>query len=514
MKSISSIVYLFTLVIICKEIVSVRRRVAYQPMQEENIVKAHIQSKDLCIEGDEFELVREDSNACQLYVNAYCQKEIKDSTEEQYVANKYGLKRKVIGDGPRSKVYMFQKNQKNSTKWAVKKVKNYIYTELFLEINASICLKKNLSQKVLNNMGVIEECIWIGNKRPLFFMKFFEVSLETYIKKYLQIKFSKRDLGMKLMTIRLMKRISTMLGFIHEEQMAHQDMRPSNIMLNGEGIPNLIDFGKTEECPHDMYEHINKAIYMDYEMMNNTPGFAYDSDMYSLGLIFYEMVRGADAQKRLVAMISKAGVIYVGNRSLRYMPEFRILDIPSEFSWIMQMLSSTQVKQNPRWNCPQVLAMLDEMLILYEEEDRSMEQMHTIMKQELEQAIHTPNDQSSINMTFETVKRVSPGKKQGSAYDAMMEEFNTKTVNIGKDQNLIDQIYMGKKPIEIHPNQKKMAVQEITGRTFKEQAFDLFKKDRGAIKKEKQNILLDLKGYEKAGGKSNQMVKQQNNFII
>lgn len=513
MKPISSIVYLFTIVMLCKEIVSGRRRVAYQPLQEENIVKAHIASNDMCIEGTEYELVAEDSEACQLYVNAYCQKELGAPTGE-YVTSKYGVKRKVIGENPRSKVYMYRKNGQYATKWAVKRVQNFMYSELFLELNASICLKKNLSASVLENMGVIEECIWHENKRPLFFMKFFEVSLETYIEKYLQFPFSKRDLGMKIRTIRLMKRIAEMLGLIHEQEMAHQDMRPSNVMLNGEGIPNLIDFGTTEECPRDMYDHINNAIYMDYEMMNNTPGFAYDSDMYSLGLIFYEMVRGADAQRRLVAMISRAGVDYMRNSSLRYMPEFRILEIPSEFSWILQMLSSTQDKANPRWNCPQVLAMLREMLVMYDEEARSVEKVHAIMNKELEEAMNTPDDMSSINMTFESVKRVSPGKKPGSAYDAMMAEFNTKSVSIGRDEDLIGQIYMGKKPIEMHPSQKSKAMQEIKGRTYREQAFDLFKKDRGAIKKAKQDIMSDLSGYQKEGVKRGQVKNQQKNFII
>src|SRR6185503_9500279 len=106
--------------------------------------------------------------------------------------------------------------------------------------------------------------------------------------------------------------IARALDYVHEQQIVHRDVKPSNILLQEDFTPMLSDFGilqllesKDEKVDSAIGSGIGTPEYMPPEQgMGKDVDFK--ADIYSLGLVFYEMVTG---QKPYVADSPMAIVI-------------------------------------------------------------------------------------------------------------------------------------------------------------------------------------------------------------
>lgn len=96
-------------------------------------------------------------------------------------------------------------------------------------------------------------------------------------------------------TIRIMGAVCEAVSYAHEQNMIHRDLKPANIMINPQGQPILTDFGVAKML--DGLDHtvtgaiIGTAKYLSPEQAK---GERPDerSDVYSLGVMLYEMVAG------------------------------------------------------------------------------------------------------------------------------------------------------------------------------------------------------------------------------
>jgi len=97
--------------------------------------------------------------------------------------------------------------------------------------------------------------------------------------------------------IDLMIQILSGIQSAHDRGIVHRDLSPSNILIDGNGLPRIMDFGISVVVGAD--ETMKRDIsgtpcYMSPEHFSNTP-VTTQSDIFSLGLIFYEMVLGHPA---------------------------------------------------------------------------------------------------------------------------------------------------------------------------------------------------------------------------
>lgn len=96
----------------------------------------------------------------------------------------------------------------------------------------------------------------------------------------------------------LIEQIAKGLQAFHRLEMLHQDLKPENILINPAGTVKLIDFGSTKvagiaeiQTPIEQTNLLGTKNYTAPEYANDQPG-SNRSDIYSLGVITYEMLSG------------------------------------------------------------------------------------------------------------------------------------------------------------------------------------------------------------------------------
>jgi serine/threonine protein kinase len=101
-----------------------------------------------------------------------------------------------------------------------------------------------------------------------------------------------------LETVRgIAEQIARGLRAFHRKEMLHQDLRPENIMIDRTGTVKIIDFGSTrvsgvvEASPVDDVDILGTVQYTAPEYFLGEGGST-RSDLYSLGVITYQMLTG------------------------------------------------------------------------------------------------------------------------------------------------------------------------------------------------------------------------------
>jgi hypothetical protein len=88
------------------------------------------------------------------------------------------------------------------------------------------------------------------------------------------------------------------LAFAHDRGVIHRDIKPANILIGGEGVVKLTDFGIARSTGATHLTGVGIAVgtlpYMSPEQIRSGEVDA-RSDIYSLGLTFYEIVTGRRA---------------------------------------------------------------------------------------------------------------------------------------------------------------------------------------------------------------------------
>lgn len=107
-------------------------------------------------------------------------------------------------------------------------------------------------------------------------------------------------------TVELGRQLCLALQHAHEKGIIHRDLKPSNLMITSESILKLTDFGIAKDLDVTALTGANctvgTAAYMSPEQCRGERNLSHKSDLYSLGVVFYELLTGEKPFKRETTM--------------------------------------------------------------------------------------------------------------------------------------------------------------------------------------------------------------------
>jgi len=163
--------------------------------------------------------------------------------------------------------------------------------------------------------------------------------------------------------LRLAGEIADALGQAHQNRILHGDLKPSNVLLNPEGKPLLLDFNLSQDfsnaiqsfggtLPYMPPEYL--ALVVDSESSADSNNFTPAPDVFSFGVLLYELLHGTTplrtAHKSGDARKVAAELIASYRSGLR-------LDFPNYASADIQALIHKCLSYDPRQR-PQSMAQL------------------------------------------------------------------------------------------------------------------------------------------------------------
>lgn len=93
-------------------------------------------------------------------------------------------------------------------------------------------------------------------------------------------------------SLHYMRQILQGLAHAHQHRVIHRDLKPSNLMIFADDCIRIADFGLAKVAKHTMISATGSGtlLYVAPEQAHGYPCFA--SDVFSLGLIFHQMLAG------------------------------------------------------------------------------------------------------------------------------------------------------------------------------------------------------------------------------
>lgn len=207
-------------------------------------------------------------------------------------------------------------------------------TEQFLKEAEIIALADHPNIVKLYGYGRWEQGLYIA-------MEFIQgVSLRQYL--------MQNPLSLKK-AIEMILEIAYALCHLHTHAIIHRDLKPENILVDESGHIKVIDFGIAQLIDPELRDKnkgfsrlVGTPVYMSPEQRENPANVSYPSDIYSLGIISYELVLGKLSQGQVHLKLMPKGLQKVLGKALQQNPEDRYLDIVDFIADLSTYLHSEQ----------------------------------------------------------------------------------------------------------------------------------------------------------------------------
>lgn len=147
--------------------------------------------------------------------------------------------------------------------------------------------------------------------------------------------------------------IAYALCHLHTHGVIHRDLKPENILITNTGKVKVIDFGIAQILSENIASNsaskkrrlIGTPIYMSPEQRENPESVSYPSDIYSLGIIAYELVLGRLSHGQIHLSLMPKGLQKILNKSLQPLPKDRYQDIVDFITDVTAYLNSANLQK-------------------------------------------------------------------------------------------------------------------------------------------------------------------------
>jgi serine/threonine-protein kinase len=195
-----------------------------------------------------------------------------------------------LGEGGMATVYLAE-DHKFHTDVAVKMLKKeFVHNENIRK--RFIAEARNMFKMSHPNIIKVTDLIEEGDT-VAFVMEYVEG--ET-LKQYIERKGKLKNQEIK----NIFSQMLDALTYVHEQKLIHRDIKPSNFMIDKKGKVKLMDFGiaKNTDISSADYtqtgtnQSMGTPLYMSPEQIKSTKAVTLHSDIYSLGVVLWNMVTG------------------------------------------------------------------------------------------------------------------------------------------------------------------------------------------------------------------------------
>ncbi|MBZ0276150.1 MAG: protein kinase, partial [Anaerolineae bacterium] len=145
------------------------------------------------------------------------------------------------------------------------------------------------------------------------------------------------------------------LSYLHQHDVVHGDLKPSNILITSDGRLKLLDFGLAVKNSHPVSLPGGTLAYMSPERLNNyavTPA----SDLYTFGIILYETISGEYPYKTddVIQLIQR-----ITTSVPSYAPLTRVL--PASAAAQMTSILSRLIARDPQARYQSIPQLIDDL---------------------------------------------------------------------------------------------------------------------------------------------------------
>lgn len=150
--------------------------------------------------------------------------------------------------------------------------------------------------------------------------------------------------------VEMILEIAYAICHLHTHGVIHRDLKPENILVTESGTPKLIDFGiaqrlvEAEEGEPTGSFFMGTPIYMSPEQRDHPQAVTYATDIYSLGIIAYEIVLGKLSHGQLHLSLLPKGLQKILSRALQPEPQHRYQDIVDLITDLSGYMNSKQIQ--------------------------------------------------------------------------------------------------------------------------------------------------------------------------
>lgn len=253
----------------------------------------------------------------------------------------------ILGTGGVATVYLVRHRQLDSL-YALK----YLHLD-HPKLRERMLQEGKLQATLLHaNIVSVHDVLDINNAPALLMEYISGGSLEELID-YEEISVGRAEL--------LFKEIVNGVKYAHDRGMIHRDLKPGNILITEGGVPKISDFGIARVLSERTQRNTMQGIalgtpqYMAPEQMRDAASVDHRADIFSLGVILYELLCNETPYKGSDPMSTMAAIT-----SGMYTPIEEIRDgVPKYLRRVVEACLEPSRHQRPA-SCELLLAMLDQ----------------------------------------------------------------------------------------------------------------------------------------------------------
>jgi len=144
--------------------------------------------------------------------------------------------------------------------------------------------------------------------------------------------------------------IAYAVGHLHTHGIVHGDLKPENILINEHGVVKVIDFGiarlLTEEKKVHTLRFLGTPIYMAPELGLDPHNMSFQSDIFALGIIAYELAVGKISHGRVHLSLAPKGLQKLLQRALQPRAEERYRDMCDFIADLSSYIKSPEIEKD------------------------------------------------------------------------------------------------------------------------------------------------------------------------